>query len=82
MHREIDRYHFYDHGLIVRQRLHKNNIKLDRMLAPCELPTNVQAHDECNFDSYTAYYLLFYELKPNVVVASDGKPSSSFFPER
>ena len=51
------------------------------MLTPCELPTNVQAHDECNFNSYTAYYLLFYELKPNVVVASDGKPSSSLFPE-
>ena len=79
--RQADRYHFYNHGLIVRQRPHRNNPKLDRMLTSRELSSNVQAHDECNFNTYTAYYLLFCKPKPNVVVASDGKPSSSLFPE-
>ena len=77
VHREMDRCHFYDLGLIVRRRRHRNNPKHDRMLTSRELSTNVQTHDKCNINSYTAYYLLFYELKPNVVVASDGNTSSS-----
>ena len=80
--REVDRYHSYNNRLIVKQRRHRNNPKHDRMLASREPSTNVQTHDECNINSYTAYYLLFYELKPNVVVALDGKPLSSLFPER
>ena len=82
VHREMNRYQFYYLRLIVRRWRHRNNPKHDRMLTSRELSTNVQTHDKCNISSYTAYYLLSYELKPNVVVASDGNTSSSLFPER
>ena len=68
--------------LIVKQRRHRNNPKLDRMLTSRELLSNVQTHDECNSNSYTSHYLLFCELRPNVVLASDEKPLSSLLPKR
>ena len=37
VHGAMDRYHFYDHGFIVKQRRHRNNPKLDRMLTSREL---------------------------------------------
>ena len=82
VHRQVGRYHSYRNRLIVKQRRHRNNPKLDRMLTSRELSTNVQTHDECNINSYTPYYLLLCQLKPNVVLASDGNPSSSLLPKR
>ena len=81
VHRQVGRYHSYSNRLIVKQRRHRNNPKLDRMLTSRELPSNVQTHDECNSNSYTSHYLLFCELRPNVVLASDEKPSSSLLPK-
>ena len=73
VYREMDQYHFYNHGLIVKQRRHRNNPKHDRMLTSREPSTNVQTHDECNINTYTAYYPLPCGPEPNVVVASDEK---------
>ena len=48
----------YYHGLIVRQRRHRNKPKFDKMLSSRELSAIEQVHDACRISNDTPFYLL------------------------